>query len=148
MNFSRLIPLLMLLMPAVSGIPLSAVPPSELCPLVQILEHELCANTNTNPNTNPNPNTTGPDAPIHDMCVLLHIYNVTFCANPAHHRTDPLSDAGLSVRTLEHEFINAKDKNICHILHFMNQTMCGASRTNELCPLLTIAHAEPKWNCV
>lgn len=142
MNFSRLIPLLMLLLPAVSGIPLSAVPPSELCPLVQILEHELC------PNTNPNTNTTGPDAPIHDMCVLLHIYNVTFCANPAHHRADPLSDAGLSVRTLEHEFINAKDKNICHILHFMNQTMCGASRTNELCPLLTFVHTEPKWNCI
>jgi hypothetical protein len=140
MNFSRLIPLLMLLLPAVSGIPLSAVPPSELCPLVQILEHELCANNDANHNNT--------NAPIHDMCVLLHIYNATFCTNPAHHRVDPLSDAGLSVRTLEHEFINAKDKNICHIIQFMHQTMCGASRTNELCPLLTFAHTEPNRSCI
>jgi len=140
MNFSRLIPLLMLLLPVVSGIPLSAVPPSELCPLVQILEHELCANNDANHNNT--------NAPIHDMCVLLHIYNATFCTNPAHHRVDPLSDAGLSVRTLEHEFINAKDKNICHILQFMHQTMCGASRTNELCPLLTFAHTEPNRSCI
>ena len=140
MNFSRLIPLLMLLLPAVSGIPLSAVPPSELCPLVQILEHELCANNDANHNNT--------NAPIHDMCVLLHIYNATFCTNPAHHRVDPLSDAGLSVRTLEHEFINAKVKNICHIIQFMHQTMCGASRTNELCPLLTFAHTEPNRSCI
>jgi hypothetical protein len=140
MNFSRLIPLLMLLLPAVSGIPLSAVPPSELCPLVQILEHELCANNDANHNN--------PNAPIHDMCVLLHIYNATFCTKPAHHRVDPLSDAGLSVRTLEHEFINAKVKNICHIIQFMNQTMCASSRTNELCPLLTFAHTEPNRSCI
>jgi hypothetical protein len=142
MNISRILPFLPLLMllPAVSGIPLSVFPqqqphmnPSELCPLVQIVEHELCANhTHT---------AAFESASLHDLCVLLQVYNASFCSNSAHH-SEPMSNAGLSVRTLENEFLSARVKGICPILHFMDQALC-ATRTHErLCHLLTVARTE------
>jgi hypothetical protein len=50
MNLSRLMPFLslLLLLPATSSavivIPKSHLNPSDLCPLIQIVEHELCVN--------------------------------------------------------------------------------------------------------
>lgn len=147
MNISRLMPFLPLLMllPAASGIPLSVFPqqqsqlnPSELCPLVQIVEHELCAN-HTHTHT-----IALKSASLHDLCVLLQVYNASFCSNSAHH-SEPMSNAGLSVRTLENEFFSARvkgNKEFCPILHFMDQALC-ASRTHErMCPLLTVARTE------
>jgi hypothetical protein len=86
--------------------------------------------------------------------VLLHNYNTSFCSQKvevvAHAH---LSNAVLSVRTLEHEFLNAKVKDIhelCPIINFIDQELC-TSRSHvidfqfypkQLCPLLNIAYEE------
>ena len=154
MNFSRLLPLLplLLLLPATSGaaplIPSSdthaGLNPTDLCPLVQIVEHDLCDNAAHNNFT--------------DLCVLLQNYNTSFCSKKVQ-VIEPLSNAVLSIRTLENEFLNAnanaKDNDIhklCPILNFIDQELC-TSRSHvthsefqfypkELCPLLNITYTE------
>ena len=146
MNISRLIPflpVLLLLLPATSGaapmVPYTnqtGLNPSDLCPLVQIVEHELCDN-----------------AAHTDLCVLLHNYNTSFCSKDLAEHHAPLSNAVLSVRTLEHEFLNNKGNDIhklCPILNFIDQELC-TSRSHvtefqfypkQLCPLLNITYEE------
>ena len=149
MNISRLLPFLPLLMllPAASGAaPLipsanqTGLNPGELCPLVLIVEQELCDNVAHNNFT--------------DLCVLLHNYNTSFCSKKVQ-VIEPLSDAALSIRTLENEFLNAKVKDIhdlCPILNFIDQELC-TSRSHvthtefqfypkQLCPLLNITYEE------
>jgi len=148
MNISRLLPFLplLLLLPAPSGaaplIPSTnqtglTLSPSDLCPLVQIVEHELC---NNNAHNN-----------FSDLCVLLQKYNTSFCSQKAQ-VIEPLSNAVLSVRTLEHEFLNkVKDiHELCPILNLIDQELC-TSRSHvidfqfypkELCPLLNITYEE------
>jgi hypothetical protein len=155
MNFSRLLPFLplLLLLPATSGaaplIPSSdtyaGLNPSDLCPLVQIVEHKLCDNTAHNNFT--------------DLCILLQKYNTSFCSKDldAHHA--PLSNAILSIRTLEHEFhednnnTNGSDiHKLCPILNFIDQELCTSLHSpdpvdfqfdpKELCPLLNITYTE------
>ncbi len=149
MNISRLIPflpVLLLLLPETSGaapiVPSTnqtRLSPSDLCPLVQIVEHELC------------------DKAAHtDLCVLLHNYNTSFCSKNENVEVvthAPLSNAVLSVRTLEHEFLNNKGNDIhklCPILNFIDQELC-TSRSHvtefqfypkQLCPLLNITYQE------
>jgi hypothetical protein len=149
MNISRLIPflpVLLLLLPAPSGaapmVPSTnqtRLSPSDLCPLVQIVEHELCNNAAHNNFT--------------DLCVLLHNYNTSFCSKNVEvvaHAT--LSNAVLSVRTLEHEFLNKGNDihKLCPILNFIDQELC-TSRSHvtefqfypkQLCPLLNITYEE------
>jgi hypothetical protein len=154
MNISRLIPflpVLLLLLPAPSGAAPPMVPstnqtrlsPSDLCPLVQIVEHELCDNAAHNNFT--------------DLCVLLHNYNTSFCSKNENVEVityAPLSNAALSVRTLEHEFLNNNKSNdihkLCPILNFIDQELC-TSRSHvtefqfypkQLCPLLNITYEE------
>jgi hypothetical protein len=155
MNVSRLIPflpVLLLLLPVPSGaapiVPSTnqtrmALNPSDLCPLVQIVEHELCDNVNVHNN-------------FTDLCVLLHNYNTSFCSKNvevvAHHA--PLSNAGLSVLTLEHEFLNNKGNDIhklCPILNFIDEELCTSLHhphvdfqfyPKQLCPLLNITYQE------
>jgi hypothetical protein len=151
MNISRLIPflpVLLLLLPAPSGAAPPMVPstnqtrlsPSDLCPLVQIVEHELC------------------DKAAHtDLCVLLHNYNTSFCSKNVEVITHaPLSNAALSVRTLEHEFLNNNKGNdmrkLCPILNFIDQELCTSLHHHphvdfqfypkQLCPLLNITYEE------
>ena len=159
MNISRLIPflpVLLLLLPATSGaapiVPSTnqtGLNPSDLCPLVQIVEHELCNNVNVHNDANAKNFT--------DLCVLLHNYNTSFCSKNvevvAHHA--PLSNAGLSVLTLEHEFLNNKGNDIhklCPILNFIDQELCTSLYHHhpvdfqfypkQLCPLLNITYQE------
>ena len=148
MNISRLLPFLPLLMllPAASGAaPLipsanqTGLNPGELCPLVLIVEQELCDNVAHNNFT--------------DLCVLLHNYNTSFCSKKVQ-VIEPLSDAALSIRTLENEFHkdNNNVKELCPILNFIDQELC-TSRSHvthsefqfypkELCPLLNITYEE------
>jgi len=152
MNISRLIPflpVLLLLLPATSGaapiVPSTnqtRLSPSDLCPLVQIVEHELC------------------DKAAHtDLCVLLHNYNTSFCSKNENVEVityAPLSNAVLSVRTLEHEFLNNNKGNdmrkLCPILNFIDQELCTSLHHHphvdfqfypkQLCPLLNITYEE------
>jgi hypothetical protein len=159
MNISRLIPFLpalLLLLPATSGaaplIPYTnqtglTLSPSDLCPLVQIVEHELCNNVNVHTGANANNFT--------DLCVLLHNYNTSFCSKDIDH--EPLSNAVLSVRTLEHEFLNKVNdmRKLCPILNFIDQELCTSLHHHhhhhhvdfqfypkQLCPLLNITYEE------
>ena len=153
MNISRLLPFLplLLLIPAASGaaplIPSSAASqpslnPSDLCPLVQIVEHELCG--------------THANASVSDLCVLLQNYNASFCSKRVV-IVEPLSYDNLSIRVLEKEFINANAKGndlhkLCPILNFINKELCTSrSHVNasdfqfypkEMCPLLNFTYTE------
>ena len=149
MNFSRLLPFLPLLMllPATSSaaivIPKSHLNPSELCPLVHIVEHELCVNKPQHSAMHAN-NASG-------LCALLHNYNTSFCAREPDAKPNPLSDDAMSVRVLEHEFHNAKDiHKVCPILNFIEQELCTSRNEEikvrfdpkELCPLLNLTYTE------
>jgi hypothetical protein len=127
MNISRLLPFLPLLLLS-AGAPLiqtntSHLNPSDLCPLVQIVEHELCVNAKN----------------FTDLCVLLHNYNASFCSNAA----EPLSNDVLS---LEKEF-NKEIHNLCPILNFIDEELCTSRAEfqfypKQLCPLLNITYTE------
>ena len=150
MNVSRLFPFLPLLMllPAASWA--IASNPSELCPLVHIVEHELCDNTAPQPN----------GSPIPELCVLLQKYNASFCssANATH---EGMSDDAMSVRILQNEFYANKSNHahndidndidihkLCPILNFMEQELCSPRKEPEefdpkqLCPLLNLTYIE------
>jgi hypothetical protein len=148
MNISRLLPFLplLLLLPAPSGAaPLipstnnqTGLNPSDLCPLVQIVEHKLCDNAAAHNN-------------FTDLCVLLQKYNTSFCSQKAQ-VLEPLSNAVLSIRTLEHEFLNKGNDihKLCPILNFIDQELCTSLHhrvdfqfdPKELCPLLNITYEE------
>jgi len=154
MNFSRLLPFLplLLLLPATSGaaplIPSSdayaGLNPSDLCPLVQIVEHKLCDNAAHNNFT--------------DLCILLHNYNASFCSKNVENVqvTEPLSNAVLSIRTLEHEFHKDTKQHdiheLCPVIYFIEQELCTSLHAHrpvdfqfdpkELCPLLNITYTE------
>jgi hypothetical protein len=162
MNISRLLPFLPLLMllPATSSAALvfpsinqSRLNPSELCPLVQIVEHELCVNQPEHHHLQLQHNINNAS----DLCVLLHNYNTSFCASAAS-VMEPLSDDGMSIRILEKEFheetqeqVNDNDMHkVCPIINFIEQELC-TSRNEEikvhfdpkqLCPLLNVTYAE------
>jgi hypothetical protein len=167
MNISRLLPFLPLLMllPAASSAALvfpsanqSQLNPSDLCPLVQIVEHELCVNQPEHHHLQLQHNANNAS----DLCVLLHNYNTSFCVGTAP-VMKPLSDDGMSIRILENEFHeetqdndkdNDKDNDnihkVCPIINFIEQELC-TSRNEEikvhfdpkqLCPLLNVTYAE------
>ena len=154
MQLSRLLPFLplLLLLPATSSTVLmmpstnqTHLNPSDLCPLVQIVEHELCGNHVAAANAKN----------FSDLCVLLQDYNASFCSK-AHAPSQSHSDDALSIRILENEFNEAHGKKIqdihkvCPILNFIEQELC-TSRTNpadfqfypkQLCPLLNLTYIE------
>jgi hypothetical protein len=151
MNISRLMPFLslMLLLPASSSAALvfprnqqPTLNPSELCPLVQIVEHELCANHT-----------------LHDLGGLLHNYDTAFCSGEKEKEkenfvTKPISYDVMSVRVLEHEYNNhVKDiRRVCPIINFIEQELCTSHNKElharvrfdpkELCPLLNLTYTE------
>jgi len=156
MNFSRLLtflPLLMLL-PATSiaaiVIPNSHLNPSELCPLVHIVEHELCTNQHQHIVMHHANNAS-------DLCVLLHNYNTSFCSSENEKldtkaKTQPISYDVMSIRVLEHEYIHgAQDMHkVCPIINFIEQELCTSRNEEikvrfdpkELCPLLNLTYTE------
>lgn len=157
MNISRLLPFLplLLLLPAPSATVImipstnqTHLNPSDLCPLVQIVEHELCNNHVTNANAKN----------LSDLCVLLHNYNASFCSKsnaPSHSHSDDV----LSIRILENEFKDEEEhdtkdthtiRKVCPIINFIEEELC-TSRTNpadfqfypkQLCPLLNFTYTE------
>jgi hypothetical protein len=159
MNISRLLPFLPLLMllPAASSAALvfpspnhPQLNPSELCPLVRIVEHELCINTQVLEHSAMHANN------VSDLCVMLHNYNASFCSKKAHlMEHSPLSDDAMSVRILTKEFHDQKaqeqtNDKVCPILNFIEQELC-TSRNEEikvhfdpkqLCPLLNLTYTE------
>ena len=163
MNISRLLPFLPLLMllPAASVaaplIPSSAthtnLNPSDLCPLVQIVERELCGNAH---------NATFKNAfasKLSDLCVLLQNYNASFCSKKVV-MAEPLSYDTLSIRMLEKDFLQEAEESdndihdLCPIINFIDQELCTSRSKSlshvidfqfypkELCPLLNFTYAE------
>ena len=133
-TISRLVPFLPLLMLiSNAAVVFPAQPPhlnpSELCPLVKIVEHELCVSQ--------------PSATLHannasDLCVLLHNYNTSFCSGEneksgtnananANAKTKSISYDVMSIRVLEHEYTHGahselKDiHKVCPIINFIEQ---------------------------
>ena len=160
MNISRLLPFLplLLLLPATSSaalvIPKSHLNPSELCPLVQIVEHELCVSQRVHALKHDANNAS-------DLCVLLHNYNTSFCSGEKDKEqfvTKPVSYDVMSVRVLEHEFHehelnHVKDLHkVCPIINFIEQELCTSRNEElhagvhfypkELCPLLNLTYTE------
>jgi len=156
MNIIRLIPflpVLLLLLPANSGaapMVLSSptnqtqththLNPSDLCPLMQIVDHELCAGAMHAKNAS-------------KLCALLQEYNASFCSGEKD--TKPISYDAMSVRVLVQEFHNANKNNkdihkICPIINFIEQELCTSSfrvrvlrfDPKELCPLLNLTYTE------
>jgi hypothetical protein len=160
MNFSRLLPflpLLMLLSSAAIVIPNSHLNPSELCPLVQIVEHELCVNQH--------PHSTMHVNNASDLCVLLHNYNTSFCSgekekldantntqSKSKPKPKSISYDVMSIRVLEHEYAHgAQDiHKVCPIINFIEQELCTSRNEEikvrfdpkELCPLLNLTYTE------
>ena len=163
MNISRLMPFLSLMLLSNAALIFPSQPhlnPSDLCPLIQIVEHELCINTQVLEHSAMHANN------VSDLCALLHNYNTSFCAGEKEKFvTKPISYDAMSVRVLEHEFHNAisvhedkdKDKDmvkdirkICPIINFIEQELCTSRNAEikvrfdpkELCPLLNLTYTE------
>lgn len=146
------LPLLMLISNAAVVFPAQPrLNPSDLCPLVKIVEHELCVNQHSETLHANNAS---------DLCALLHNYNTSFCSGEKEKFvTKPISYDAMSVRVLEHEFHAASDHDhdhvkdihqVCPIINFIEQELC-ASRNEEiqdrfdpkeLCPLLNLTYTE------
>ena len=155
MNISRLLPFLPLLMllPAASGLPVAPanhvahvahIVPSDLCPLVQIGEHEVCDTASLHNASK-----------LSDLCVLLQNYNASFCSK---HEAPSHSDDVLSILTLKNEFLHAANghahdhahdiHDVCPILNFIDRELCTSHLKEEfqfypkqLCPLLNFTYA-------
>jgi len=175
MNISRLLPFLplLLLLPATSSaalvIPKSHLNPSELCPLVQIVEHELCINAHVLEHDKQPRDANNAS----DLCVLLHNYNTSFCSGEKEKFvTKPISYDVMSVRVLENEYNHIEhehehehehsDKHglhlqvvkdihkVCPIINFIEQELCTSRNEEikvqfdpkELCPLLNLTYTE------
>ena len=124
------------------------VHPSDLCPLVHIVEHELCATNQYN----------GSGSPIPELCALLQGYNASFCSSATAATNRHVSDDALSVRILQKEFHANKSNEhnehndihkLCPILNFMEQELCSSPRKEpeefdpkQLCPLLNLTYIE------
>jgi hypothetical protein len=150
MNISRLMPFLSLLLLSNAALIFPSQPhlnPSDLCPLVDILEHELCSDASS---------------PVKPLCTLLQKYNASFCSS---HDAPPhaaMSNDALSVRVLHNEYYananananknqtNANSKDIhkvCPIINFIEQELCSPAvefefDPKELCPLLNLTYTE------
>jgi hypothetical protein len=163
MNFSRLLPFLPLLMllPATSSaaivIPKSHLNPSELCPLVHIVELELCVNKPQHSAMHAN-NASG-------LCALLHNYNTSFCSGEkekldtntnTNTNPKPISYDVMSIRVLEQEYSHRGHHEVqdihkvCPIINFIEQELCTSRNEEiklqfdpkELCSLLNLTYTE------
>ena len=176
MNISHLMPLLslLLLLPASSDAAImiprhqqTNLKPGDLCPLIQIVEHELCTTSHATMHLNEHHKND-----FKELCVLLQDYNASFCSSEKEKFvTKPVSYDVMSVRILEHEYHNnseheGKHQNhvhkhrvhepeidvhkLCPIINFIEEELC-TSRNEEikvhfdpkqLCPLLNLTYTE------
>ena len=170
MNISRLMPFLSLLLLSNAALIFPSHPhlnPSDLCPLIQIVEHELCINTQVLEHSAMHANN------VSDLCALLHNYNTSFCAGEKEKFvTKPISYDVMSVRVLENEYNHIEhehehehehsDKHglhlqvvkdihkVCPIINFIEQELCTSRNEEikvqfdpkELCPLLNLTYTE------
>jgi hypothetical protein len=171
MTISRLfslLPLLSLALMGTAAIPLvnnhAKLNPSDLCPLIDILDHELCSDASS---------------PVQSLCILLQKYNASFCSSHGHKPDHDaphvaMSNDALSVRVLHNEYyantnkssvhqvhpvhpvhpvnqtnaIIAKDiHKVCPIIIFIEQELCSPAvkfefDPKELCPLLNLTYTE------
>jgi hypothetical protein len=158
MNISRLMPFLSLLLLSNAALIFPSQPhlnPSDLCPLIDILDHELCGEASSSP-----------------LCALLHKYNTSFCSShgqgQGHGQGHAMSNDAMSVRVLHNEYYanananananasvnanknqtNAKDiHKVCPIINFIEQELCSPAvefefDPKELCPLLNLTYTE------
>lgn len=166
MIISRLMPFLslLLLLPATPDAAIviphneSGFKPGDLCPLTQIVEHELCVGQQQVAQHN---NASA-------LCVLLQEYNASFCSDEKEHSdTKPISYDVMSVHVLENEFHNSSqnelhghvpdpvdDANtnhaVCPIINFIEQELCTSRNEElhiefdpkELCPILNLTYTE------
>ena len=144
MNISRLMPFLSLLLLSNAALIFPSQPhlnPSDLCPLIDILEHELCSDASS---------------PVKPLCTLLQKYNASFCSTHDAPPHEAMSNDALSVRVLHNEYYananknqtNAKDiHKVCPIINFIEQELCSPAvefefDPKELCPLLNLTYTE------
>ena len=176
MNTCAFLPLLMLLtatssafflpIPVVKPHPVHirhnvAFHPSELCPLIHIVEHELC-NDAALKHAQPN----GSASPVPELCALLQQYNTSFCSNVDKMEEEGMSNDDMSVIVLQKEFHEKAEHpvqdihKLCPILNFINQELCSSRNQphphsaqdevkvgfdfdpKQLCPLLNLTYTE------
>ena len=124
----------------------SSLNPSDLCPLIDIVDHELCSERVDVHGHNAS-------SPVQALCVLLQKYNASFCSGHAHH-DEMMSDDAMSVRILHNEYYANQTQEtqdihkVCPIINFIEEELC-ASRAHriefdpkELCPLLNLTYTE------
>ena len=147
------LPLLMLLPAVISPTQVTyTINPSDLCPLIEIVEHELCNEPA------PDADSLLKNASLPELCVLLHKCNVsTEHENLNNHHA--MSDDAMSVRILRNEFYNKTHEThhndihqLCPIIHFIEQELCSSRKVEfefefefdpkQLCPLLNLTYIE------
>ena len=151
MNISRLMPFLSLLLLSNAALIFPSHPhlnPSDLCPLIQIVEHELCINTQVLEHSAMHANN------VSDLCALLHNYNTSFCSGEKEKldNTNSISYDVMSIRVLEQEYIHSVQDihKVCPIINFIEQELCTSRNEEikvrfdpkELCPLLNLTYTE------
>jgi hypothetical protein len=121
--------------------------PSDLCPLIDILDHELCGESAS--------------GPVQSLCALLQKYNASFChdSHVSHESHVSMSNDALSVHVLHNEYYANANKslvhptnatnlhNVCPIINFIEQELCSPTvkltfDPKELCPLLNLTYTE------
>jgi hypothetical protein len=121
--------------------------PSDLCPLIDILDHELCSESAS--------------GPVQSLCALLQKYNASFChdshdSHDSHESHVSMSNDALSVHVLHNEYYANANKsstnatnlhNVCPIINFIEQELCSPTvkltfDPKELCPLLNLTYTE------
>lgn len=176
MNISHLMPFLSLLflLPVSSDAAIVLnkqqpnLKPGDLCPLIHIVEHELCVTMHPTMHLNEHDGHHHGHHHGHQydaktgsqLCVLLQEYNTTFCASDKEKFvTKPISYDVMSVHILEQEFHNASEHanqahvqthqahevkdihKVCPIINFIEQELC-TSRNDEI-----KVHFDPKELC-
>jgi hypothetical protein len=163
MNISRLLPFLSLLMllPATSSADTllpheqTNLKPGDLCPLINIVEHELCVSVEHANQSHEYEHEHIDLKNASGLCVLLQDYNASFCSSDKF-ITKPMSLDVMSIHVLENEYNNhslheeheehAHEENeihnVCPIINFIEQELC-TSRNEEL-----KVHFDPKQLCL
>jgi hypothetical protein len=162
MNVVSFIPLLLLFSNVTAAVPVTMVHhlnPSDLCPLIDIVDHELC-------NEHMSIHGHNVSSPVQELCSLLQKYNASFCSShDEHHHDKMMSNDAMSVRVLYNEYYDENQTNeahkaheahdihdvhkICPIINFIEEELCSSDVAvevkfdpKELCPLLNLTYTE------
>ena len=153
MNVVSFIPLLLLFSNVTAAVPVTMfhhLNPSDLCPLIDIVDHELCIEHEHNASS-----------PVQELCSLLQKYTASFCSSHEHHNKT-MSDDAMSVRILHNEYFEDEAHEaheshetqdihkVCPVINFIEQELCLSRNQpiafefdpKELCPLLNLTYTE------